>query len=88
MYGDSRIRKYPWWIQRSSLSMVDYCYRLMGDEREQTVSDCQKRILTKEDEVQSLSSRCRDVEDRLSISDKQCIELRQEVSCSHILFEV
>ena len=56
-----------------------YC-RLMGDEREQTIQECQKRILAKEDEIQTLSSRCRDVEERLSISDKQCMELRQEVS--------
>ena len=52
----------------------------MGDEREQTIQECQKRILAKEDEIQTLSSRCRDVEERLSISDKQCMELRQEVS--------
>ena len=54
--------------------------RVLAEDREQNINDCQKRLLGAEDELQSMALRSRDLENRLTSSDKQCIELRHEVS--------
>jgi len=44
-------------------------FRSLADEREQTIQEFQQKVLLKEDEIQSLASRTRELEDRLTVSD-------------------
>lgn len=52
----------------------------LADEQEQTIHECQQRLLGREDELQGQSNRCRSLEDSLLVSERQCSELREEVS--------
>lgn len=52
---------------------------MLAEEREGTIKEAERKLVSRDEELRSLGTRYRSVEEQLTSADRQCAELRAEV---------